>query len=680
VAPQETFFSIEAQSQVQFGREICGNLSAAESREWLVTNGIGGFASGTIATGMTRRYHGLLVAALQPPLGRTQLVAALDESVRYGGATYALATHRWASGAVDPQGFQFIESFRLEGTTPAWTYALANALLEKRVWMVHGENTTFIHYTLTGASSPIEIDLKALVNYRDFHSLTHAGDWRMKITPVEHGVMVLPFEGATPFYLKSAQASCEPQHTWYRDCYLPMETERGLDDREDHLFAALFHAKLNPGESLTIVATTEAATPLDAGASRVQHGDHESVLIKAWQAQNEKSAANAPGWLRQLVLAADQFIVRRTLPEEPDGRSVIAGYHWFGDWGRDTMIALPGLALVTGRADVAKLILLAFAGYVDGGMLPNNFPDAGGKPGYNTVDAALWYFEAVRQYFAAAQDDATLRKLYPVLAGMIEAHVAGTRFNIHVDPNDGLLYAGGPGAQLTWMDAKIGDWVVTPRTGKPVEINALWINALETMAQIARHLNKSADSYERLSAQAKNNFQKFWNAERNCCFDVIDVPGSAKSGGEDTSLRPNQILAVSLPVSPVRKDQQKSIVDICARRLVTYHGLRSLAVGEPGYCGHYGGDQRTRDAAYHQGTVWGWLLGPFALAHHRVYGDRAAALRYLEPLGSNIGAYGLGTLPEIFDGDPPHAPRGCIAQAWTVGEILRAWNEIVKAS
>src|SRR5580698_6309651 len=680
VAHQRNEGEFEALSRVRFGREICGNLAAAESREWLVTNGIGGFASGTIATGMTRRYHGLLIAALQPPLGRNHLVGVLDEIVRYGGATYALATHRWASGAVDPEGFLYIDSFRLEGAIPVWTYSLADALLEKRVWMVQGENTTFIHYTLMRASGPFEIDLKALVNYRDYHSLTHAGDWHMKIATVERGVMVLPFDGATPFYLKSTQATCRPQHEWYRGCYLPREAERGLDDQEDHLFVALFQGKLNPGESLSIVATTEAATLLDGKAARAQRANHEADLLSAWQSKNEKSAAGAPAWLPQLVLAADQFIVKRSLPEEPDGRSVIAGYHWFGDWGRDTMIALAGLALVTGRSGVARQILLAFARYVDGGMLPNNFPDAGGKPEYNTVDAALWYFEAVRQYFAATQDTATLQKLYPVLAGMIDAHVAGTRYNIHVDSTDGLLYAGGPGVQLTWMDAKVGDWVVTPRTGKPVEINALWINALETMALFARILNKSTDDYERLSAQAKNSFQKFWNVERDCCFDVIDVPGPARSSSKDATLRPNQILAVSLPVSPLRKDQQKSVVYICAQRLVTCHGLRSLAVGEPGYQGHYGGDQRARDAAYHQGTVWGWLLGPFALAHLRVYGDRAWALRYIEPLGSNIGTYGLGTLAEIFDGDPPHTPRGCIAQAWTVGEVLRAWSEIVKGS
>jgi predicted glycogen debranching enzyme len=310
-------------------------------------------------------------------------------------------------------------------------------------------------------------------------------------------------------------------------------------------------------------------------------------------------------------------------------------------------------------------------------MLPNNFPDAGGKPEYNSVDAALWYFEAVRQYFSATQDIATLQKLVPVLAAMIDAHVTGTRYNIHVDSSDGLLYAGGPGIQLTWMDVKIGDWVVTPRTGKPVEINALWINALETMAQFSRLLNTPPDSYERLSTQAKSSFQKFWNAERNCCFDVIDVPGSAKN---DAALRPNQILAVSLPVSPLRKEQQKSVVEICAQRLLTSHGLRSLGPGEPNYQGHYGGDPRSRDAAYHQGTVWGWLLGPFALAHFRLYNDRAEALRCLEPLATYICAYGLGTLAEVFDGDPPHTPRGCIAQAWTVAEVLRAWSEIANAT
>src|SRR5216684_2882371 len=532
---------------IQFGREVCGDLEAAESREWLVTNGIGGYASGTIAGGMTRRYHGLLIAALQPPVGRMHLVAGLDEIVRCGGAEFALATHLWASGAVEPKGFQQIEAFRLDGTIPVWTYAPGDARLEKRVWMQQGTNTTYVQYTLLEGSAPIEMELKALVNYRDFHALTHAGDWRMRVDPVEHGVSVVAFDGAAPFYLKSGQAACEAQHEWYRDCFLAAERERGLDDREDHLFAALFRAKLRAGESVTIVLTTEEKAALDAEASRVQRAAHETKIAAAWNAESKAISAGSPEWLSQLALAADQFIVTRALPDEPDGRSVIAGYHWFGDWGRDTMIALPGLTLATGRPEVARQILFAFAKYVDAGMVPNNFPDAGGKPAYNTVDAALWSFEAVRQYFAATRDMQTLQKVFPVLAGMIDAHVKGTRYQIHVDPTDGLLYAGEAGVQLTWMDAKIGDWVVTPRTGKAVEINALWINALETMTELARVLKISSDNYQSLSGKAKEGFNKFWNAERQCCYDVIDAPGL----GNDASLRPNQILAVSLPVSPL---------------------------------------------------------------------------------------------------------------------------------
>ncbi len=493
---------------------------------------------------------------------------------------------------------------------------------------------------------------------------------------MEDGVRILAFDGAAPFYLKSTEAACEARHEWYRDCFLPAERARGLDDREDHLFAALFRAKLRPGESFTIALTTEETAALDGELARAQRAAHEAKIVDAWNAQGKAISAGSPEWLRQLVLAADQFLVKRALPGEPDGRSVIAGYHWFGDWGRDTMIALPGLTLATGRAEVARQILLAFAKYVDGGMLPNNFPDAGGKPEYNTVDAALWYFEAVRQYCAATRDTQTLKNLFPVLVGIVDAHVKGTRYQIHVDPADGLLYSGQAGVQLTWMDAKVGDWVVTPRTGKAVEINALWINALETMAQLTRELKSSSDAYQTLSSKAKEGFRKFWNAERQCCYDVIDAPGL----GNDASLRPNQILAVSLPISPLTPEQQKAVVDICAAQLLTPYGLRSLAPGETGYQEHYAGGPRERDAAYHQGTVWAWLLGPFALAHHRVYGDHVAAMSLLEPLGAAIQRYGLGTLGEIFDGEAPFAPKGCIAQAWSVGEVLRAWVDLAQES
>jgi len=664
---------VRSDAEIQFGTEVCGDLAAAESREWLVTNGIGGYASGTVAGTLTRRYHGLLIAALHPPLGRTQLVATLDEIGRYLDSEYPLATHRWSSGAVDPTGYLLLESFHLEGMKPIWTFALADALLEKCVWMRQGENTTYVQYMLVRGSGPVAMEWKALVNYRDFHAATHAGDWRMKIQPVDHGVSISAFADATPFYLKCLHASSEPRHEWYRNCFQPEEKARGLEDHEDHLFAALFRANLEVGASVTFVFSTEANTLLDGEAARAECANHEVKLFAGWQEKNPAALAeNAPSWLWQLILAADQFIVKRALPEEPAGCSIIAGYHWFGDWGRDTMVALPGLALVTGRADVARKILLAFAHYVDAGMLPNNFPDAGGQPEYNTVDAALWYFEAVRQYFSASNDLDLLQNLFPVLAGIVDAHVKGTRYSIHVDPADGLLFAGIPGVQLTWMDAKIGDWVVTPRTGKPVEINALWINALHTIAEFARLLGKPFAGYEKLAAKSVKKFQKFWNAERHCCYDVIEAPGSSN----DAALRPNQIFAVSLPVSPLTQEQQKSVVDVCARYLLTSHGLRSLAPGGPGYQGRYAGGPRERDAAYHQGTVWGWLLGPFALAHYRVYGDRAAALRFLEPLGKTIYAGGLGTLSEIFSGDPPFSPCGCIAQAWTVAEVLRAWHSL----
>jgi len=666
--------------EVQFGREVCGDLDAAEAREWLVTNGLGGYASGTVAGTATRRYHGLLVAALYPPAARTLLVAGLDESVRYRDTAFPLATNRWMSGFNSPNGYLQLESFFLEGSKPVWRYALADALLEKRLWMKHGENTAYVQYTLVRGYGPLEIDAKVLVNYRDFHLTTQAADWRMSVEPVDHGLKITAFKGAAPFYLKSVGASVQPRHEWYRDFFLPAEKERGLDDREDRLFAGLFHFQLVPRQSVTLVFTTAEATALAGVEARTAQSNHELKLFTAWQQQHAKvcsePAEDEPGWLWQLVLAADQFVVRRALPEDPQGLSLIAGYHWFGDWGRDTMIALPGLTLPLGRPEVARKILESFARYVDGGMLPNNFPDSGGSPQYNTVDAALWYFEAMRQYYAATQDLDLIQKLFPVLVEIVDAHVRGTRYNIKVDPADALIFAGSPEVQLTWMDAKIGDWVVTPRTGKPVEINALWINALHTMAEFARLLVRPGQGYEKLAEKATRNFQKFWNVERECCFDVIDVPG----GGSDASLRPNQVFAVSLPVSPLTDSQQKSVVDTLARHLLTSHGLRSLAPSEPAYKGTYAGGPRERDAAYHQGTVWGWLLGPFALAHYRVYKDRAAAQSFLEPLGESIHSYGLGTIGEIFSGDPAFPPAGCIAQAWTVGELFRAWQFLSAAS
>jgi predicted glycogen debranching enzyme len=378
---------------------------------------------------------------------------------------------------------------------------------------------------------------------------------------------------------------------------------------------------------------------------------------------------DAPQAIEQLVLAADQFVVRRSLPGDVEGRSIIAGYPWFGDWGRDTMISLPGLTLVTGRPEVGARILRTFAHYVDQGMLPNRFPDEGQVPEYNTVDATLWYFEAIRAYLAATGDEALVNDLYPVLCGIVEWHRRGTRYGIRLDPEDGLLYAGQEGVQLTWMDAKVDGWVVTPRRGKPVEINALWYNALRIMAGFARCLGRQSLLYEELADRAAEGFGRFWNAGRGYCYDVIDGPD-----GNDPALRPNQLLAVSLEHSPLAAAQQRAVVDACTRQLLTSHGLRSLAPDDAAYIGHYGGDRRQRDGAYHQGTVWGWLIGPFVQAHLRVYGDREQARSFLRPLLQQLSGHGVGSLSEIFDGDAPFWPRGCVGQAWTVAEVLYAWH------
>jgi hypothetical protein len=367
------------ETPLAWGREICGDLGASERREWLCANGIGGFAAGTVAGGPTRRYHGLLVAALQPPLGRTLLAAQVHETVEYEGQRLPLATSRWAGGAVDPDGFRHVESFRLDGTSPVWTYACGDALVEKRVWMEPGANTTYVRYAVLRARAPLGLTLPVLVNYRDYHATTRAGDWSMVVARAPHGVRVTAFDGAHPFVLLAAGAEARPAHAWFRDFDLARESERGLDHLDDALHAVTFDARLAPGASLTLVASAETAPALDGEAAWERRAGHDSRVLQRWTAARPESAAT-PGWIRQLVLAADQFVVRRATPEDPDGLTVMAGYHWFGDWGRDTMIALPGLTLATGRPDAARSILTTFARFVDRGMLPNRFPDAGEVP------------------------------------------------------------------------------------------------------------------------------------------------------------------------------------------------------------------------------------------------------------------------------------------------------------
>jgi predicted glycogen debranching enzyme len=652
---------------IDFGRDICGDLAAAEAREWLVTNGIGGFACGTLAGTLTRRYHGLLVAALPPASNRTLLVSKIDEIVEYDGQSYALGSNRWAGGTIDPWGFLHIERFHLEGTVPVWTFACADAQLEKRIWMEHGTNTTLVQYRVVRARRPLHLAAKVLVNYRGYHDLTHALETAMDVQPVAGGLRVQAFTGAVPIYLRSAEAAADPARIWYRRYELAAERARGLDHQEDHFHAGTFHAELGAGESMTLVAGTNGAVRLDAKAALEAQSARDGSLLERC-AQAHPQAADWPPWIKQLILAAGQFIIAWPLPDLPEGFSVIAGYPWFGDWGRDTLIALPGLLLATGRPEIAAGVLRTYARLVDGGMLPNRLPEADEAPEYNTVDAALWFCAAARRYYTATRDLSLVREIFPALEQIIDACTRGTRYNIHRDPADGLLSAGAPGVQLTWMDARVDGREVTPREGKPVEVNALWINALATQARFAQALGESTSPYTDLAAQARQGFRRFWNADANCCFDVIDGPE-----GNNASVRPNQILSVALEECPLTEEQQRAVVNICASQLLTSFGLRSLSPHDPEYCGRYGGDARHRDGAYHQGTVWGWLIGPFVDAFLRVTHDREQALSFLAPFENHLKIHGVGTASEIFDGDPPFAPQGCFAQAWTVAEILRAW-------
>jgi predicted glycogen debranching enzyme len=631
---------------------------------------LGGFASGTIAGSLTRRYHGLLIAALAPPLKRTLLVTKLDESVTYRDVAYELATNRWKDEYVAPRGFELIERFSLEGTTPVWRYALADALIEKRIWMEQGANRTYVRYAVVRAADPLELRLKALVNYRNFHGNTHAGDWHVGVTPCNGGFRVEAYDGATPFFVVADRGDFSVENVWYRDFVLAEETRRGLDDRDDHLCAGTFTVSLADGESVTIAAASlDSARDDTDSLSPARTGGTETSFDSA-QDDTKKDGTQEPWWVRQVELAGEQFIVARPSAGDPDGRTIIAGYHWFGDWGRDTMIALPGLTLTTGRYDVAKKILTSFAPFVDRGMLPNFFPEAGEAPEYNAADAALWYVEAIAQYAAAREDYETLRALWDSLRSVIAGYREGTHYNIHMDA-DGLIVASAPGLQLTWMDAKIGDWVVTPRMGKPVEISALWYNALNRMAALAKLLGEPADEYLEVAQLSRNGFERFWNEGEGYCYDVLDGPG-----GDDRTLRPNQIFAVSLEHSPLSPERQRGVIDACAAQLLTSSGLRTLAPSDPRFTPHYEGSPRERDAAYHQGTVWPWLLGPFALANARVYGDRERARSFLAPLADQLFDYGLGSISEVADGAPPLRPNGAIAQAWSVAELLRAWRTL----
>jgi predicted glycogen debranching enzyme len=643
----------------KLGRSICGDLETSASREWLVTNGIGGCASGTISGILTRRTHGLLVANFPEKLSRTLLLAKIDETAVYNNSTYPLFANRWRDGSVSSHGYVNIESFYLDGSIPVWQFACADALLEKRIWMQQGVNTTYVRYNLVRGSQPLLLNLKSFVNYRDCQYLTISRNWKFSLQSVVKGICVKAYPEAVPFYLLSDRGKTFPVNSWYYQFNLAVEAEQRRDRYEDHLHASTLEVVLNPGESLTYVASTQADATLDGNTALKLRQSQDRKAIASWSKTNvTKVGKQTPDWIEELALAANSFIVECSTPEAPIKKSIN------GDGARETMISLPGLTLATGRPDVARSILQNFATLVNQGMLPDNAEIAQ----YNTVDTTLWYFEAIRQYYRVTEDEDLLKEIFPVLADIVDWHCRGTRHNIHLDASDGLLYAGVTGIPLTWMDAKVEDWVVTPRIGKPVEINALWYNALRAIAQFARYLNYPYQEYEAIADRVLARFSRFWNDSQGYCYDVIDTPE-----GNDPSLRPNQIFAVSLPESPLTPQQQRSVVNTCAQQLLTSYGLRSLSPQDSRYQGYYGGDQWQRAGAYHQGTVWGWLIGPFAVAHLRVYGNLAQARQFLLPMADNLTAHGLGYLSQIFDGNPPFTPRGAIAQSSTVGELLRAW-------
>ncbi len=646
---------------ISFDKTVTQNLDEALRREWLETNGLGGWASSTLAGAHTRRYHGLLVAATHPPVGRMVLLSKLDETLLINNQRFELSCNCYP-GAVHPRGFEYLESFTRD-LFPVFEYEAQGVRVRKTIAAINGENTTLILYEVLHAPSAFEMELRPFVAYRDYHSMAHANDALRREAQFERGrFRAQPYQGAPELFLSVPGAAFAPHAEWYYNFEYRIEQYRGLEAREDLFTHGTFQRTLQPGERFGVIASIHDPTGRDA-----------FQLYSAEKQRREKLCSakiNKEEFAKSLTLAADQFIVRRG----ENLRTIIAGYHWFSDWGRDTMIALPGICLSTGRFEDARKILRAFAQSTSQGMLPNRFPDAGEQPEYNTVDATLWFFVAIYKYLEYTNDVAFVREeLMPTLRDIISWHERGTRYNIHVDA-DGLLYAGAPGVQLTWMDAKVGDWVVTPRSGKAVEINALWYNALAIYAEFARRFGNAGEaesfSHRAQQVRAKCN-EVFWNESAGALYDCID------GDKRDPALRPNQILALSLPFPLLEGAKARSVFKVVEEKLYTPMGLRSLAANEPGYRPHYGGDQWSRDSAYHQGTVWSWLLGPFITAMLRVEGEagRQRARQIIENLQPHLLDAGLGTVSEIFDAEPPHAPRGCIAQAWSVGELLRAYLE-----
>lgn len=656
-------------------------LELSPAREWLTTNGLGGYASGTVSGVAARRYHGLLIAALPAPLGRLMMLNHLGERVRLADGAVAQLTGTERAGAAEaPRGAPLVE-FRLEAGLPVWRFEVGGVVLEKRILLPHLQNTTHIIYRLISGSGTVRLRLRPSLNMRPHDAPVDsplAANYSLTITGDRYEVSATPDLPTLRMYLWSSRSTMAVARGSIHNRRYRMEAARGYPEVGDLWSPGYLRVDVRPDLPATLTVSIEpwerilCMSPEDAAASETER---RRRLIEA----ANPSARSGPE--AELVLAADQFLITpagriedaaRAEARGDEVRTVVAGYHWFTDWGRDTMISLEGLTLTTGRHLEAGYILRTFAQYLHDGLIPNLFPEGRNQGLYHTADATLWFVHAVHRYVQATGDRETLRELLPKLREVVNHHVRGTHFGIGVDPGDGLLRQGAEGYQLTWMDAKVDGWVVTPRRGKAVEINALWYNALrlieswirqefgdEASASLAEHAERAFISFNK----------RFWYEAGGYLYDVVDAEG----GGDDPALRPNQLFAISLDYPVLEPGRWASVLDVCRQRLLTPFGLRSLAPGQPDYKPRYDGDIRARDAAYHQGTIWAWLIGPFIDAWLKVYpDDRSGAREALEGLVASLGEAGMGSISEIFDAEPPYTPRGCIAQAWSVAELLRA--------
>lgn len=653
--------------QTVFDSSITKNYEVAKAREWIITNGMGSYASSTIIGLNTRGYHGLLVASLDPPIRRVLFLSKFEEEVEVGGRKYLLAVNKYP-GTVYPQGHLHLEQFRFE-RYPVFVYRLGTAILEKSVFMPYGDNTTLTTYKLIESDTPAKITISPIINHRDFHSRTREDPrWNFTQSMNPKGVEIRAFAGATTMFLQSDIAQYAPTGLWYKNFIYETSAERGEPESEDQYNPGYFTTKLEQGYQVSVLSSLR----------NQQTFSTEGLRYREMQRLRKISARlpQVDSFFLQLIDAADTFIVKR---KSTGTKSILAGYHWFGDWGRDTMISIPGITLVTKREDEGKEIVKTFLSYMKDGLIPNTLPDSVNRPDYATMDASLWLINAVYSIYSETGSLEFIREVYPKLQEIIESYLRGTDFGIKVE-DDGLVTGGTDRTALTWMDAWVDGKPVTPRNGKPVEVSALWYNSLRAMERFAKDLSIESDmvSYGSDAQKTKNSFNsKFWDPQRECLFDVL-----ADGGLGDAKTRPNQIIALSLPFPVLDEDEHpkwRLVLRTIEAELLTPVGLRSLSPFDKQYWGQCTGEASARDTAYHQGTVWPWLFGSYVNAYLRVFPPEPRTLSFVQqlfsPFKKRMTEAGIATLSEIYDGDPPNLSRGCISQAWTVAEILRSYSQ-----